>query len=302
MRGSLGVIGGGFGLYGYAIAAINLGMEVVTLQRYSERIQSRSDTSPLFEKFTFVNTEREIVDRELSGIVVARNPLRQVEFIREYLHVSDSHWFLEKPLTPTLGERNEIQRLLSERAGTFSVGYLFPFTSWFQQVVERVNGSDSVTNVNIDWSLSQINARWGTPNWKAEPAQGGGLLSFYAIHLSPLFLSAGISEIKASGDSVKELLVSGTVPGGGHFSARVSAGEPHFHVEVEANNSKWTWTEETPFGASPSASSQDMRVGILETYIATTLKDPQTAMQRGISYECGASDLLAVPVAKSSHS
>lgn len=294
MTRSIAVLGRGFGLYGYAVAAHGLGIEVVTLRRYRDTILVRPEMASLADEFTFVETEEELVRRDVDALVYARDPTRQVDFVKRHLSRPAMHWLLEKPMTPVFSQRKQIRGLLSRRSGTYSVGYLFPFTPWFQKATEMLRAGSPGRSLQLAWSLPQVAANTQARNWKMDPSQGGGLLAYYAVHLAPLLHKVGAETYAVNFGAGPVLHILALTSGGGTLSASVSGGISRFEVSVVDSGGEpvWSQIDDTPFGPLASAWSMDQRVPFLQKYIAWALNDPITANEETFKYEVAGDALL----------
>ena len=108
----VGVLGGGFGLYGYMPAFLGLGMEVFTLSRYKQELEGRLELNSLLGKVKFLSTEEEIV-RSIEVIAIARNPSSQEKFM-EGITSGFTHLFLEKPMASSVNEHERcLEKLIT---------------------------------------------------------------------------------------------------------------------------------------------------------------------------------------------
>ena len=55
MNKKVGILGGGFGLYGYLPAFANLRFEIFTLSKYENFINKRPDLAKYIDKINFLN-------------------------------------------------------------------------------------------------------------------------------------------------------------------------------------------------------------------------------------------------------
>lgn len=291
---SIAILGRGFGLYGYAVAAHELEMKVVTLRRYKSEFLGRSDLAPLLNEVDFVNSDGELIDRSPEAIVYARRPQSQVDFIRDNWGKSRVHWFLEKPLTPLYSQRRGVRQMLAERNGTYSVSYLFAHTPWFRMLKTIWERSQPGWLLDFTWHLPQIAQNEALDSWKMSPVQGGGLIQYYAVHFSPVINELGISLIGVE-QIRNQLKIHGYMDERRTFRAQVGSGPSRFTVKVtnESGRQHWFHQEDTPFGSFNLMDPVDLRVPIIKRYLAVSLGNPQQAMLRADDHENGAEALLS---------
>ena len=253
------ILGAGFGLYGYLPAAIKNGYSVHTLNRYQSLISSRSELSEFVSGVDFV--DEEIINFNLfDGIVIARTPVSQLDFVGSNMDFK-GHFFLEKPLGANSDAHSHLVNLLSLRKIEFSVAYLFRHLDWYQELM-NVQGRNC--SVNIDWRIPEING----DTWKGDSRFGGGLASYYGIHLFSLLVDLGASPDSMEYDySVSSLIVSGEVESTSiRFSVSYSQ-SPSFQVEVSKRSDVKNWSLLSPFGLLPSGGLNDPRVPALSEYL-----------------------------------
>lgn len=260
----VGILGSGFGLYGYLPALVRLGHNVLTLERYRSLILKRVELSEFIQNIDFLEDDKQIVSQSTT-IVIARNPSSQVELVQSQLTNLGlkQHVFLEKPLTDLLKTRQTFINSLREADISFSVAYLFLYSEWFHHLKHQESGE-----FELNWIIAKPKA-----NWKNSTQQGGGLLNYYLIHLLPCFdalvlnfqikqsfLSAAHSIFVASGKILLKVKVS------------LSTSESSFCLTSNSYNSKKVlFSDKTPFGPLPSEGVLDPRIGYLQRYIHENL-------------------------------
>ena len=77
---SIGILGSGFGLYGYLPAINNLGVGVNLLSRTQDVLESRAELRHLKANIEFCHSEQDLIQRS-DKIVLARTPSSQLSFI-----------------------------------------------------------------------------------------------------------------------------------------------------------------------------------------------------------------------------
>jgi hypothetical protein len=256
------ILGGGFGLYGYLPAAINASWEVSLPSRYQKSLLERVELSDLFSKVKFI--EESDFDLDLNcfeGVVFARTPVQQYEFVRQNPSYK-GHYFLEKPLGPTVGLTLGLLNFLQSQESSFSVGYLFRFQEWYKEIVSRKGLRNSIS---IEWRFSPLK----DASWKCDEDSGGGFLSYYGVHLLSLIadLDYSISDLEI--ESLSNLLTIRSKTSSDSIQIHISSAEnPEFQVALKSENEVYRWSGASPFGAIPAPGQPDPRIPALTEYLS----------------------------------
>lgn len=261
---TVGILGSGFGLYGYLPAFANLGYRVLLPFRYTESLRRRNELQYTLKKVEFCS-EREIYSGS-NQIVIARNPARQLSFIQDFERLSTRLW-LEKPLAPSRAQHQDLLHTLTYRKTLFSIGYLFPFTSWWPIVQEHL-GTQSTKVLEIDWKIIMRNG------WKVKEIEGGGLVAFYGIHLSPLvnikdLTREGVSLFEGK-DKIQYEFISIL---GGRLIVRISYHNHNSFRVGFSDSHKSIFEGESPFGTTANQGRLDPRIPFLTEYISRMSRD-----------------------------
>ena len=265
----VGILGSGYGLYGYLPAIQDLSCEVVTLKRYLDsEVGSRKTVAERLKRCTLVESESVVASRS-EVLVIARTPIAQASQIQS-LETSSTlnHLFLEKPVAGDISSHSNILTLLRNLDLTFSVGYLFPYTNWGEQIrLELIQGTCSV---EIRWQMRRPNGAW-----KLNVDLGGGIFDYYLIHFIPVFF--GVSKIeKILIDSYipsEKMQVSFILNSGQNITVLFSF-SLNSCFEIEFNRGKETIDSRSKaFFASPFSESQfeygeDPRVPYIGKYLS----------------------------------
>lgn len=176
------ILGGGFGIYGYAAAFCELEFckKIITLEKYRPQIEKHINES-YFNKFEFVSHPDNLL-KDFTILNLALPPFEQEKYLNHNDILNGEHLFLEKPLATSPEKSLELcQRLINNKVN-FSIGYLFIFTKWFQILKSNLNDSQ-VSSIKIKWTFKAHHYSNDLKNWKRYHEQGGGVLRFYGIHL-----------------------------------------------------------------------------------------------------------------------
>lgn len=256
---SLLILGGGFGLYGYMPAAIANGYEVTTLERYKDFLLSREELRNYICKLKFVS-ETSLDFNSFSAVVIARTPVQQLEILRRNSKFS-GHYFLEKPLGADSQNHSLMLKFLRENQLQFSIAYLFRYLEWYRAVVAAMQ---SDCTVKIVWQVS--------PNpeesWKAIKSSGGGLLSYYGVHLLSLIVDLQISAETIVFSHQTDSLEISSMDKAKHLQMKIEYSDiPTFQVGVSSPLVDYSCDLISPFGPLPTKGVEDPRVAPLAQYL-----------------------------------
>lgn len=255
----LGIIGSGFGLYGYAIAGKEIALDIFTLERYRKTINDRVDLNFELKTTRFVENEKELIENS-DALVVAVNPQNQVKILTEN-DLSSKRLFLEKPLAHSVESHWKMINLLRDSNIDFSIGYLFQFTKWGELLLSD-SQTESIQELSFDWSIAKPDSQW-----KSDSQLGGGIVKFYGIHILNLLLKMNF-DISGLAISVNN--------GSMYFSdssiqVRVDmldlGKDSYFRVSWKSGDSCREFSDVSPFGDKPQFGIVDPRVTCLRSYL-----------------------------------
>lgn len=254
----LGILGSGFGLYGYAVAGKRCSYEIITLERYRETINQRFDLNSELMNVEFIESEKSLIMNS-DMLVIALNPESQVRILSDY-NFSNKRLFLEKPLAFSSDTHQTMIDLLEKSSLDFSIGYLFKFTAWGERFMLD-HKKYAFQDLFVEWRIPRPNS-----NWKSDNLRGGGIVKFYGIHflhflleinykLSDLNFLQGISEVKFSD---KEIRI--------RIEVTDNNQNPEFFISWKSGNNLRKYELETPFGRKSHGGEIDSRVSYLVKY------------------------------------
>jgi len=234
------------------------------LARYRQEFLSRPELSKYIDKIFFHTDENSILS-QVSTLVCARNPQSQVKLL-ETACPFIGHLFLEKPLAPTIAQHESILKKLSSGKQKFSVGYLFPYTAWYREILDKCK-SGGTGRYDIQWEVKLPDT-----SWKSTLFMGGGISSYYAIHFVPLLdnLETDFNSIKFLNQ--KNCLTMNQNVGGKvniNITIKISLSNK-FQVDYTSHEGfrKEIMNTETPFGLTGARGVEDPRVPFLVKYLA----------------------------------
>lgn len=253
------VLGSGFGLYGHLAALALEHAPVATLTRYREAAERRSELVPLLDRVLWVDDEEgALADAEMTCLV--RRPADNAAIADRLCEMGIGGLLvIEKPVAPDPIGAKRLEARLGRGGRRWAVPYLFIYTDWYAQVVDRLRDGRSV---RIDWSHQQSLLVRG---WKQRGEDGGGALAFYFIHALALVEDAlpgarlqlsdpgdaGTMRVRAEGDA------------GSLTVAFMLAGRMSFEVSVEGET---LFAAASPFGPVPAAGALDPRIPVLRRF------------------------------------
>lgn len=276
-----GVLGGGFGVYGWLPAAVLVpGAEVTTLARYETRLRARPELAHLPATVRFVDEIEDLL--EVSDcLIIARRPADQARTARDVIRRSwQGYLVLEKPLAPDPPRAHALLGALSEAKLQVLTGFLMDRTEWGRALAESLLG-DRPTHVEITWRFLAHHYRYSLDSWKRRPSDGGGALRFFAIHLIALLARFGdwtVLECSASAGDLDDPDVSFSLSlGGTEVRVRCDSrwqGDPEFTVRLAGLAPRWNCLLRDPFTENSGRADSDSAVPDRRvSYLARILTD-----------------------------
>ena len=177
----IGILGGGFGIYGYMPSFLQINFEVYTLNKYQRFIKSRKELSQYQNSINFVSTEKKLLNN-VDYLVIARDPISQRKLIQS-LTKKYTHIFLEKPLAEENNFQENTLNYLEEEEQSFSIFYTFHYLNWYKDLKNIINSYDSF-DISIDWYI--LKSKNNLNSWKYNKILGGGIGRYYGIHFFDL--------------------------------------------------------------------------------------------------------------------
>lgn len=266
---SVGILGGGFGLYGYLPAFLYSNYEVYTLEKYKRVILNRKDLKLLNPEINFLTTEDALLN-SVDNLVVARDPISQMKII-EKVNKKYDRLFLEKPLASSIDVYNKYLKILNQKSQKFSIFYIFEYLDWYKNLKKVMH--EECVEIDIIWKINFKNNKRDT--WKFINEKGGGLNNYYAIHFFNLIDELDEYSINCSRDKnnlkisfLKDLLNS-------KINLKVSlTNTDNFTV---MKNKTILFQHQNPFGEEISSDCEDPRIKYIKSYI---LKEPKNSFDR----------------------
>jgi hypothetical protein len=254
------ILGGGFGLYGYLPAAMQTYWQVTTLSRYKRFLEDRIELSGLLNRVTFVE-ENDIELNIYDAVVIARTPQQQIDFVRSNTSF-DGHLFLEKPLGNTVKSTSELLDVLQSRKSNFSLAYLFQYQDWYKAIASEKQSECSVT---INWRITPSRNQ----NWKKQIDAGGGILSYYGVHLLSLIVDCEYDLQSLQINYGDDFLGIRSKNSSSQLDIKLTVDDrAGFEINLKGLTGSYHWRGASPFGINPTPDIPDPRIPALVEYLS----------------------------------
>ncbi|MEZ8100518.1 hypothetical protein [Vibrio bivalvicida] len=251
------VFGRGFGLYGHAVALSELGCRVHFPLEYKSVVLSRVELKPYLENIVYVAEPEKNVEK-FDLVCLARRPNDNVKLLSTLLDNGFSkNIVIEKPLGNSPKSACKLLPIVNKYE-RWSMPYLFEYCDWF---CELYRAASENKYIDIEWLHCQAN---NPTSWKHSEKSGGGILSFYFVHLIALFKRLKPESpysIDVSSDCIKLT--------GDMFAAKFKLSEVSlFKLKVDGCS---VYVEPSPFGPIPKRGVRDPRVDVLKIFYNKTV-------------------------------
>lgn len=196
---SFGIVGSGFGLYGYLPAIFNhIANNIVLPESYKEKIKVRTDLSCFLDNIKWMNSWDELFN-VVDGVVIASIPMIQPTIIDTCLKFKNIQYlFVEKPLAHDIQTSKLVLQILLQSKIKFRIGYTFLYTVWYQKLIENLEEIRSSDKLLITWKFNAHHFIKNLDNWKRHDSSGGGVIKFYGIQVLAVLASLGYDQIISS--------------------------------------------------------------------------------------------------------
>lgn len=194
----IGILGSGFGLYGYLPAiALNSDETILLPERYKAKFLLRNELLNFSHRIRWVETEN-LVLQNCSVLVLSLNPENQQKWLYcSLLYDNIKYLILEKPLAVSPSQAKIFVTDILNSKKQFRIAYTFIYTDWFKKINSIINNK-GVKSITIEWNFIAHHFKIEIENWKRNHSLGGGIIRFYGIHLIALASLWGFTEILSS--------------------------------------------------------------------------------------------------------
>ena len=193
----IGILGSGFGLYGYLPAvASNRNISIVLSEKYRHKFDVRPELAGFKENITWA--DETTMFNQINTLIVCLSPEDQFSsVIRALTYPNIRYLSLEKPLAINPLKSNELLNELIKSGKYYRIGYSFQYTAWGKKLLNIFSDS-SPHKIRIDWHFLAHHYAQNLKNWKRYNSTGGGIIRFYGIHLIALLAHTRLCKILSS--------------------------------------------------------------------------------------------------------
>jgi hypothetical protein len=190
----IGILGGGFGLYGYLPAVASFEKNPILLPvRYKKKFSIRSELVRYTDQIYWIDSDEELI-KKATTIIVSRRPKDQYEILDRLLAQNQlTHINFEKPFGQNPKQAILMQKKILDSQKYCSVGFIFRYLPWAIALKSAVlNDPNSHQKTwELKWHFMADHYKNKNYNWKHDHEQGGGVLRFYGIHAIALLAEWG---------------------------------------------------------------------------------------------------------------
>lgn len=181
-----GIIGSGFGLYGYVPAVLEQEPVVALLERAREKYYSRKDLDKFQSNIRWCNDVNELF-QSADTVILAVPPTQQTKLVHSVFdYPIIKNIILEKPVAKTPKDGASILELLSQTGYNFRIAYSFLYTPWFLKIQEQLLSAEGSVKIELRWRFMAHHYLHDLKNWKRFHSSGGGVIRFFGIHVIAL--------------------------------------------------------------------------------------------------------------------
>lgn len=232
----IGILGSGFGLYGYLPAAAGISLEPILLPiRYKDKFFDRLELQKFTNQICWVDSDQELI-KEATTVIISKRPNDQFDLLSKLLNQSQiRNIIFEKPFAQNPEQAMKMQESIRGSDKRCSVGFIFRYLPWaiLQKNELHTKKSLSPKICELKWQFMAHHYENDIHNWKRINSDGGGVIRFFGIHLIALLAEWGYDNVNHS-----EVFMG---PQDGDYSkwdATFSGSDlPDFRVQIDSYNS-----------------------------------------------------------------
>jgi hypothetical protein len=197
----IGILGSGFGLYGYLPAVASFEKNSILLPvRYKEKFSTRLELVRYTDQIYWIESDEDLI-KKATTIIVSRRPKDQYEILGHLLAQNQlTHIIFEKPFGQNPKQAMQMQEIILGSQKFCSVSFIFRYLPWAIALKSAIlNGSNSHQKTwELKWHFMADHYKNKNYNWKHDHEQGGGALRFYGIHVIALLAEWGYKYVDLS--------------------------------------------------------------------------------------------------------
>jgi hypothetical protein len=190
----IGIVGSGFGLYGYLPAVINVtNGPVALMSRSMSKFMSRPEIAYCAPHIEWCFDENSFFEK-VNQVIFCVSPEAQVRYINEWIDRANiESVLLEKPIAPNPAIGEKLITRIAQAGKAMHAGYIFQYTSWGQQLARIIQEDGEKISVELRWGFKAHHFKNNVSNWKREFDAGGSVLRFYGIQILAFLARLGFS-------------------------------------------------------------------------------------------------------------
>jgi hypothetical protein len=232
----IGILGSGFGLYGYLPAAAGISLEPILLPaRYKENFLNRLELKKFTNQICWVDSDQELI-KEATTLIISKRPNDQFDLLSKLLNQSQiRNIIFEKPFAQNPEQAMKMQESIRDSDKKCSVGFIFRHLSWAILQKNELNTQNSLGPkiCELKWEFMAHHYEKDIHNWKRIHGDGGGVIRFFGIHLIALLAEWGYDNVNHS-----EVFMGPQVSDYSKWLATFSGSSlPDFRVQIDSYNS-----------------------------------------------------------------
>ena len=197
----IGILGSGFGLYGYLPAAASLSSSTILLPaRYQKKFLLREELKEFYPKIQWLDSEQDVIEKSTT-LILTRRPNDQCELLDTLLAQPRLHNIIfEKPFAPDPNKAMVMQKIIQKFSKKCSIGFIFRHLPWAISLKSALlnNLNSDQKSYQLRWHFMADHYKNKNFNWKHDHEQGGGVIRFYGIHLIALLAEFGYELVNFS--------------------------------------------------------------------------------------------------------
>lgn len=264
-----GILGGGFGLYGYLPAIAGLkNSNVLILEKHIPFLELRSELKQ-YAPIVKVASSRNEIFWQADSLIFAVPPRIQEELLQQAGLHRYKFLLLEKPIAASPVTAMALLKSGIEMASSVRIGYSFMYSSWG----ERLSQSRlllSAGDYKFSWTFLAHHFRSQVISWKGDHESGGGALRFYGIHLIAYFANISPTLVEYSRlicdqyGTPSRWQAGFKIQNGARITVDIDSRSQMESFEINSSSNIWELRIPSPFFCENSENEEDSRVPVLK--------------------------------------
>jgi predicted dehydrogenase len=271
-----GILGGGFGLYGYLPALAGLGVrEFFVPARHRAFMEGRHDIREYASLIRWCDDSATLVS-SVESLVLAVPPLQQEDIVMKLCagrHLKQL--VMEKPVAHSPSCGDSVIASARDVATSVRIAFICKHAPWAIALLDNCQNYPTGM-ISIEWTFMAHHLKTNMETWKARHENGGGALRFYGIHLIALLAEASFRTVVNSELTFDEQgrairwAARFRSPNGSTAAVTVdcSSGEQRFRIRRRTPVGEYLVELPNPFAEFDSATS-DCRIAPLQALLQT---------------------------------